>query len=229
MQFEPLCIGIKRGEFRANDAHAKQADVVFDARRDAALRKQSYRCVRCGYESAESSKQKKRSNLHVHHKDNDHHNNEPDNYEPHCSLDHAYHHIGCDAPTPGGSKGWASQMRMGFAPELSAEDMNHLQRACGAALGNEKERAIALEVIGLLGVLAMPVNEVFNSFHAKDFAACFAKMDEAEYEQRHEHVEGLRLLFHPDILKMVGAEMLQDSPLFPVKSWEGVADGLGIS
>lgn len=225
MHLEPLVIGIKRGIFRANDAGAKAADIVFETTRELSLRKAAYRCVRCGYESSDSKKPAKKSVLHVHHMDNDHANNEPENHQPHCSLDHAYHHIGCDAPTLGGSKGWASQMRIAYIPELPAEDLNGLQRAIGAALSSPQEKAAAEEMIDLLGVLSLPVRDVLGSFYAKDFAACFSNMSEAEYEQRDDTVQGLRVLFHPNILKLVGGEMLVDSPLFPVKSWEGIASG----
>lgn len=229
MEYNKLNIGIKRGVFRANDAHSKHADVVFETQREPALRKTAYRCVRCGYESTENAKSRKRSYLHVHHLDNDHQHNEPENHAPHCSLDHAYHHIGCDAPTSGGSKGWASQMRIAYVPEISAEDMNCLQRAVGAALADPKEKAIATQIVDLLGVLAMPVRDVYGTFKAKDFAACFSDMSPGEYESRGVQVDGLRVLFHRDILEQVGGEMLLDTPLFPVKSWEGVVNGLGIS
>ena len=228
MYLDLLRVGIKRGQFRANDAGVKQADAVFEARREASLRKASYRCVRCGYESQEDSRRKKRSALHVHHLDNDHHNNEPENHAPYCSLDHAYHHIGCDAATAGGSKGWATQLRTAFIPELEPEDLNHLQRALGAALADAGEQSVAAEIVGLLGVLAFPVRDELGSFQAKDFAACFSSMSDVQYEQRHESIDGLRILFHPDILKQVGQDMMLDSPLFPVKSWEGVARGAGI-
>lgn len=228
MYLDPLRIGIKRGQFRANDANAKQADTAFEAGREAALRKASYRCVRCGYESKDDVKRKKRSALHVHHLDNDHHNNEPENFAPHCSLDHAYHHIGCDAPSAGGSPGWATQMRIAFVPELESEDLNALQRALGAALSSPEEKENAGEILDLLGVLAFPVKEELGSFKAQDFAACLSAMSDAQYEQCDRAIEGLRVLFHPAILKQVGSEMLLDMPLFPVKSWEGVARGAGI-
>lgn len=228
MYLDLLRIGIKRGQFRDNDPNAKQADSVFDAGREVALRKASYRCVRCGYESQDDSKRKKRSVLHVHHLDNDHHNNEPENHAPHCSLDHAYHHIGCDAPSAGGAPGWASQMRIAYAPELTGEDMNHLQRALGAALSSPDEEKTATEILDLLGVLAFPVRDNLSSFKAQDFAACLASLSTTQYEQCDTSLDGLRVLFHPNILKQVGQEMLADTPLFPVKSWEGVARGVGV-
>lgn len=228
MYLDLLRIGIKRGQFRQNDANAKQADSVFEAGREAALTKASYRCVRCGYESQNDSKSKKRSALHVHHLDNDHHNNEPENHAPHCSLDHAYHHIGCDAPSAGGSPGWASQMRIAFVPELTGEDLNHLQRALGAALSSPEEEKNATQILDLLGVLAFPVRDNLSSFKAKDFAAGLSSLSDSEYEQCHGVLEGLRVLFHPNILKQVGQEMLADRPLFPVKSWVGLTHGTGV-
>lgn len=229
MSVLPLSLGIKRKAFRANDASAKHADGIFDARRETALRGTSYRCVRCGYESVSEAKGTKKTRLHVHHLDDDHHNNEPDNLAPHCSLDHAYHHIGCDAATTGGSQGWASRMRIAYVPELAAEDLNHLQRACGAAMSNDSERAIALEIIDLLGVLSGPVKDEFGTYKAKDFAACFSSMSDGQYEQRYEYIEGLRVLFSPELLQGVGQEMLEDARLFPVSRWEGVANGLGFT
>lgn len=227
MQLGPLLIGIKRGLFRANDANAKNADALFESTRVQSLQRTAYRCARCGYESSADVKKRKSSVLHVHHVDDDHHNNEPENHLPHCSLDHAYHHIGCDAPTTGGSRGWASQMVIAYAPEVSSEDLNHLQRAAGAALSDPKESEVAKEILGFLAALSLPVRDVLGSCKAKDFAACFGTMSPAEYEQRGEVVSGFRVLFHPDILRAVGGEMLVDAPLFPVKSWEGVASGLG--
>jgi hypothetical protein len=216
---KPLCIGIKRGTFRANDSHAVVADTVFQGNREAALRQAAYRCIRCSYESTDDTIRKRKSSLHVHHMDNDHHNNEKENLGAHCSLDHAYHHIGCNAPTTGGAKGWSSQMRIAYVPELSAEDINLLQRALGAAIRDKKESDIAAEVLDLLGVLTLPVRDVLTSNHANDFAACFANMTAADYDNRATYAAGLRVLFHPEILKQVGQEMLDDAPLFPVKSW----------
>ena len=227
MQFDPLCIGIKRGVFRANDAIAKKADAVFESTRTIALRLTGYRCALCNYESSDDVKKRKKSVLHVHHRDNDHHNNEPENHVPACSLDHAYFHIGCDAPAPGETRGWSSKMVVAYAPEVSSQDMNQLQRATGAALMDPEEKAVAGEIIDLLSVLSLPVRDVMGSLHAKDFAACFSSMSDVQYEQREDYTSGLRVLFHPDILKHVGSEMLIDAPLFSVKSWGDVASGLG--
>lgn len=225
---ELLCIGIKRGKFRDNDATAKQADAVFETQRLGALQSAQYRCERCGYESSVDLKKNRHSVLHIHHKDDNHHNNEPENFIAYCSLDHAYHHIGCDAPSVGGARGWASQMRIAFVPEIASEDMNHLQRAIGAALTDPTEKEVATQMMDLLSILSLPVRDGMGSSQSKDFAAAFGSMSEKEYEDRLKAVEGLRVLFHPDLLKQVGNELLIDSPLFSVNSWEGIGSGFGI-
>lgn len=223
---EPLSIGIKRGEFRANDPSSKAADAVFETRREGALRSGNYRCGPCQYESTESPRLKKKTALQVHHLDDDHANNEPGNLGVYCSMCHSYHHIGCDAPTPGGSTGWASQLRVAYVPELSPEDLNSLQRAIGAAMTDADESALAAEMLNLLSVLAFPVRDAFGSFFAKDFAACFSRLDAQQYAVRHDAVGQLRLLFSPDILKVVGKEMIEDNTLLPVSAWGDFANGI---
>lgn len=219
MNGQPLCIGVKRGVFRANDASATAADKIFEGVRTAALQKHAYRCVRCFYESTENRALNKPTSLQVHHSDDDHSHNDLDNLEPHCSLDHAYHHVGCSTPSTGGAFGWANKMVIAYAPELSAEDCNQLQRAVGAAMLDGGEEVIAKEILDLLSVLALPVKDGLGTYKANDFADAFSRMTPKEYAGRAERVGGMRILFHPDILKKVGGEMLQDAPMWPVKSW----------
>lgn len=210
-------IGIKRSVHRAQDASAALADAAFEPMRQAALVRANYKCVRCGLESGANPATKKRSALQVHHVDNDHHNNDAENFQAHCDLDHAIHHIGCDAPSTGGNTGWATQMRIAHIPQLSIEDANLLQRAIGAALAEPQLKASALEMISLLGTFTLPVRDVCGSCFAKDFAAAMADMTAAEYENR--QVGGLTVLFHPDILKQAGAQMVADHPLYTPKTW----------
>lgn len=213
-----LKIGIKRGVHRRDDARASVADAAFEPVRQAALVRAGYKCVCCGLESGANPATKKRSALQVHHVDNDHHNNDdPGNLQAYCDLDHAIHHIGCDAPSNGGNVGWASQMRIGFIPQLSTEDINLFQRAIGAALAEPKYKAVALEMISLLGVMTLPVRDVYGSSQAKDFAAAMGCMTEEQYENR--RVDGMKVLFHPDILKQAGSQMVVDHPLYTPKTW----------
>lgn len=219
-----LQIGIKRGLHRRDDASSAMADAAFEPMRQASLVQANYKCVRCGLESGANPQTKKRSALQVHHFDNDHHHNEMENLHAYCDLDHAIHHIGCDAPTNGGSLGWASQMRIAHIPQLSIEDVNLLQRAIGAALTDSKLKDSAKEIMALLGVFTLAVKDVYGSAYAKDFAAAMADMSDVQYEDR--VVDGLKVLFHPNILKQAGSQMIADHPLFTPKTWSTQANGV---
>lgn len=214
-----LSIGIKRGLHRRDDANSAYADAAFAPVRKQTLERAGYRCACCGLESQPAGKSQS-THLQVHHVDDDHSNNDPSNLKAYCTLDHAVHHIGCDAPTPGGSLGWASQMRIAHIPALAAEDLNLFQRAIGAALMDPSLKEAANKMLSLLGVLSLPVRDVYGTTYAKDFAAAMADMTNVEFEDR--RVDGLRVLFHPDILKTAGAEMVADQPLLAPKNWSSL-------
>lgn len=218
-----LDIGIKRRLHRRDDARATGADAEFAALRNPALERARYKCVCCGLESSPVGNRP--SSLQVHHADDDHANNAPENLQIHCDLDHAVHHIGCDAPSDGGHPGWASQMRMAYIPALSSEDVNLLQRAIGAALAEPALSQVAQKMMSLLSVLTLPVRDVYGSYHAKDFAAAMAAVTDVQYEDR--KVDGLRVLFHPNLLKNAGAQMVTDQPLMAPKNWQSLDLGGG--
>lgn len=217
-----LAIGIKRNAFRANDATSGNADAAFEAVRVRALEAGRYRCRFCGYESTPVPSKKRNTTLQVHHLDDDHHNNGLDNLAAVDSLCHAYNHIGCNAPSPGAQNGWANNLRLAYLPEISAQDCNALQRAVGAALLDEQEEAIAKDIVNLLGTLALPVRDAWGSNKATDFAACLDSMTAGEYAHAQDQLSDLRVIFHPEILKTVGQQLLDDAPLLPVRSWAGL-------
>jgi hypothetical protein len=217
-----LIIGIKRKTFSVNSGKTGQASAAFETVRQQALKKDGYRCTQCGYQSALSRKTKgapDTSNLKVHHSDYDHGNISLANLEAHCCFCFAYHHIGADASAQDDLAGWTKQMRIAYAPELSAQDLNLLQRAIGAAMAEPTTLAPAQEIANLLAVLSLPVRDVFGSNEAGAFAACLAEMSPKSYALRHDKLDGLRLIFHPDLMKFAGQELLQDHPLMPVRSW----------
>jgi len=86
VQFRNLVIGIKRKLHRRDDEHAKKADAIFNAQRNSALKRSNYCCVFCGAKSLKFNE--------VHHLDDNHHNNSPENLVAICKLCHPYHHIG---------------------------------------------------------------------------------------------------------------------------------------
>lgn len=212
-----LLLGIKRGTHRRDDAKASDADREFAASREAVLKRAGWKCVCCGWKSEPAQANGMRTSLQVHHANDDHADNAEENLKPLCQLDHAYHHVGCDAPSPGGHQGLASQMRIAAVPWLEPQDLNLLQMAIGAAWADPATREVAKAVYAALMPLSRPVQDGWGTHHAKDFAAAMARLTPAQYQAR--KVDGLRVLFHPDLLQQLGKRWVQDYPLMSPQAW----------
>ncbi len=216
-----LVIGIKRLRFRANDARREAADKEYKAVRPGFIERSNGRCLYCNYSS-------KRHNE-VHHLDDDHHNNAPSNFAIACRACHPYQHIG--EPSKAGDmagEGLGSKTLLAAIPEVSAQDMNHLQRAIGTALLDPIEAHAARAILEhLVEERCRPVKEVWETCLPINFAAALAQLNPQEYQQREASVGHLRIVFNEGVLEQFGRQMLLDYPALPVKSWEGVASDVG--
>src|SRR3989344_4737634 len=137
---DKLVIGIKRMRFRANDARRKAADAEYRAIRPGFIEQSNGRCRYCNYSSKKHNE--------VHHLDDDHHNNDRSNFAIACRACHPYQHIG--EPSKAGDlagEGLGSATLLAAIPEISAQDLNHLQRAIGAALLDPKEEHAARAIL----------------------------------------------------------------------------------
>lgn len=209
-----LRLSIKRRLHRRHDSGAAAADAEFAAVREEVLRKHGWACVDCGWKSQASGA------LQVHHLNDDHSDNSLENLVPKCAADHAYHHIGCDAPSPGGHQGLASQMRIAYAPWIRARDMNLLQMALAAAWNDPRLGSAAKAIYALLMTATRVVHDGVGTHHAKDFAAALEQMSQEQYEQR--RVDDFRIVFHPDLLQTWAKRWKEDYPLLPPSGWSTV-------
>jgi len=216
-----LQLGIKRKTHRRDDVRAAQADAEFAAVRHKALERSGFRCVDCGYKSQPTGKLG--SSLQVHHVNDDHADNRDQNLAAKSVLCHAYHHIGCDAESPGGHGGWSSRMRVAYAPDLSAADMNLLQLAVGVAMasGDAEQKKVAQAIYTHLMFLTRPVVDGWATSEAKSFAAAMSRLSEPQYE--HRQVNDLRLVFHPDLLKNQAGNWLKDYTIMKPQAWASLA------
>jgi len=84
----PIVLSVKRnsGSWRGNDANIESNDDAFKAVREDILKHNRYTCKFCGFES--------RKYQHVHHRDNDHSNNNKGNLLVACAYCHQSHHVG---------------------------------------------------------------------------------------------------------------------------------------
>lgn len=217
---QQLLLGIKRARWRANDPRSGQADAEFRARRDGVVARQRGICAYCGYASQQR--------VDVHHLDDNHHNNADDNLVCSCIACHAYQHVG--EPSKAGvlnGEGMGQATLVSAIPELSAQDLNHLQRALGAALNDPSEREVALQISALLADRAFAVKEVWGTALPQNFAAAMGQLTDEEYLARTDAVSSLRLLFNHGMLEQMGHHLMSDYPSLPVANWEAVAHDVG--
>lgn len=211
-----LLIGVKRLLFRANDARSAAADAEYRAKRPGVVSAARGVCVYCGYASMTRNE--------VHHVDDNHHNNAADNLVVACPLCHAYQHVGEPSKAGGVSgEGLGAQTLMVAMPELSAQDLNHFQRALGVAMNDPKEGELAKEIAHYLAQRAFAVREVWGTALPANFAAALFQLTPAEYANRDGAVGHLRILFHDDYLAAVGLQVASDHPVLSAfNNWESV-------
>lgn len=109
--------GVKRKLWRKDDEHADVADARFTTVRTEVLQRDNYTCRFCGFKAAKYQE--------VHHLDDNHQNNDPQNLVTVCNLCHQVHHLGMCAMRNGGF--------IAAIPELTQTEVNNIVRAIHVA------------------------------------------------------------------------------------------------
>ncbi len=109
--------GVKRTVWRKDDEHADVADAGFTTVRTEVLQRDNYTCRFCGFKAGKYQE--------VHHIDDNHKNNDPQNLLTVCNLCHQVHHLGMCAMRNGGF--------IAAIPELTQTEVNNLVRAIHVA------------------------------------------------------------------------------------------------
>jgi hypothetical protein len=220
-----LVPSIKRYMFRANDPKAVAANVQYMAVRPRVLETQGYQCFACRLVSRVKNGTSISTCNEVHHVGK-HDDSDPGKLKVACFLCHAYHHIG-EAGRKGAFDGEAlgKKTLMAYVPEVSAIDLNNLQRVLGIAMLDPDEKAIAEEIAGHLTRRAVPVKDAWGSFYPTDFAMIMSKLDDDVYEEREERTRGLRLVFNYGTLRDYAKRLMQEKrwQVLPVRTWATVA------
>lgn len=216
--FAKLLLSVIRDErnYRSNSSHRARADAEFSAVKPKVMEALKYKCAFCGHVSMKFNE--------CHHIDGNHANNEKSNFAAADTLCHAYQHIGQRASQERfASHNLGDKTVIAAVPEISASDLNLLQRAIGTAMLDESEILIAKKIHKLLSDRAKPVKDAFGTFEVGDFGAAMANMDNEAYLNRDHVIEDLRLIFHVDVLKNEGQKFIKDFVALPFKSWEDVS------
>lgn len=111
----PLIPSVKLKIHRHYDAEADEADEQFAQAREKALYRDKMTCQGCGMPT-KSTQTLKSGMFEVHHLDDDHKNNHPNNLITLCPLCHSVFHIGF-----AGAKG---RVKIIWLPEISQNDLN---------------------------------------------------------------------------------------------------------
>lgn len=194
----PLVLSAKAGTYRAQDANAESADAEFKQVRPRILERDKDACRFCGFRD-------KGDYIQVHHKDDDHSNNRPDNLVTACIHCHAVHHVGLWGT-------WKEAVLI-YLPEIEQWQLSHLCRSILIAqhfpkklqsslnpVGADKIQAAnrmknaASVVMGKLRERERMAEDVIGTSDPRVLGNVMPHLPEPLYQARHERLGGLRLL-----------------------------------
>lgn len=209
-----LTISAKRGKWRDRGGiEASGDDKSFAARRPQALSRDGGKCRFCGV---------KLSRMHVHHKDDDHTNNDLQNLMTVDDLCHAVNHVGLL-----GKSG-----AIAYLPALSQEDISHLTRAMLVVIARGGEMAEKARAMGeyLFSGFTAPIEDVFGSSNPSDFGNALLLMGDSSYSSRSMPLRDVRVVFRLGALSKnagdIGKSIYPKSPDDIVTSWRRIADDI---
>lgn len=174
--------GVKRPTWRKDDDHVHLADPVFTPVREKILRRDNFSCRYCGFKSAKFQQ--------VHHHDDDHRNQHPDNLMTVCNLCHQVHHLGM--------AGMRNAGFMAAVPELTQTEVNSLVRATFVVqlVGDQNTKDRLIGFYALLQARADALKHAF-SFDISSpllFAEVLSTWDDSTYAGRATLFADLRLV-----------------------------------
>lgn len=178
-------LAVKRKAWRMDDEHASESDEEFGKLRLEILHAGSYTCHFCGFRCSKWQE--------VHHINDDHRDNSPQNLMPICTLCHQVHHMGLAAMR--GSAFFA------YLPELTQTEVNQIALIAHVSphvKGNTDE---SNEQIRSLYALLQSRGPSYLKQAAKtdldfeiEIARWASECSDAEFEQRARKLDGIRLV-----------------------------------
>lgn len=243
-----LVLGFKQSLARMNDPEGDQKDAEFHSIKNSILNQHRYVCAGCGFRSSgaitagqSGVPETKSGFLEVHHLDNDHGNNRPENLVPLCPFCHQVFHCGF--------AGHSGRAKIGFLPEISQAHLNLMTNACmamaetqgsrvdagrGAAGPNVARREAALESAKEFADLASRIIQLFHvgidrmtdrygeqARDAKVFANILSGMAQSDpdgYARRKGFLAPFRLIPSPEHFK-------EQARFWRHNVWEPLVDG----
>lgn len=233
-----LTLSVKAKNWRQSDHASEDADQEFAKVRMRALQRDNFTCVACGFRSIKYQE--------VHHKDDDHHNNDLNNLATVCSFCHNCQHIGF--------AGINKEATLIWAPEFSQADINHLARTWLVAeqwfkmtkddVQSEIQKVRAARHLSEAGesiknALLERQGEAQTRLGTHDpteLADALLQLDDLVYDKRDLYLDGIRLLplgkrtvnGEDQMKKMVMSWLENGGPYFGLRppTWNSLIDTL---
>lgn len=204
-QFRDIVFSVKRRVWRQDDENMESANTDFREVRPEVLRKGNYRCVFCGFRSKHTE---------VHHCNDNHADNRPENLDIADPLCHGTQHIGQVGSQKQGVFVWLEG--------LPQAEVNHLQRTIAVVLemGDASEKAEARALLQHLASRAELAANAWGSANPSDFANAILQLREEDYDKRIGVFAGLALLYRPvRFVEYVGRWIEESYKTLPLKTW----------
>lgn len=191
-----LIPSVKSKNWRMNDQAAEAADEEFQRVRLKVLQRDNYVCAGCGFRSTRYQE--------VHHKDDDHANNDPKNLVTACSFCHMCQHIGL--------AGIKKEAALIWLPEIPQAELHHIVRNILVANRSYEQikkdmqaqttkvkasRFISEAANAIMDALKDRMVEAENrlgSCDPADIGEAMMLLDDVVYDKRSEFLNGIRLL-----------------------------------
>jgi len=180
-----IILSVKREAWRKDNAYAM--DTEFQAQRKEVKNRDGDSCVFCGFHSPKYQE--------VHHMNDDHTDNSPENLITACPLCHACFHIGL-----AGTQGRGMII---YYPEVTQEELNRVVRTLMICMEHDRYEQFSIAALGYFESLVNRIEPVKEYFHedwcdASKLGSVLKQLNDDDYADRDKALSGLRLLAVPD-------------------------------
>lgn len=218
LQLLPIILSAKRSDWRMKDGHASEADLEFSEVRPSILERDDFTCRFCNFRSVPTKKGV--SWQEVHHLNDNHADNRPDNLATACGFCHQCFHLGLTGLHDGGTLIWL--------PEMRQHELNNMARAIFCAIAAKSEYAgSAKSIYGVLESRAAHVEEVFGEGASNPgfLGQALIELSDDDYAKRAEVLSSVRLLPKPKrFMNALQHWQLMVTTMIPPDTWDRIAE-----
>lgn len=206
-------IGVRRHKWRMDDDHELINSESLQTVRDAVFKRDNFTCRFCTFKASKYQE--------IHHFNDDHKNNNPDNLLTCCNLCHQNFHIGTCAQNSAGF--------FALLPELTQAEVNHISRVyfVNQLIG---EQQVKDKLTGLYALFRARGDNLKNAFGLDlstptFFAQVLSVIDESIFAKRGEIMESLRLVPTKEAFKagQLDYYAVNTRPQFSGEDWPALA------